>query len=98
MNLNQCREKIDEIDTQLLALLNRRAEMSTVIGMLKTRAGLLIVDAERESEVLRRIARDNPGDLDDQAAARIYRQILDESRRLQARTRVEGIAKAEAGE
>jgi chorismate mutase len=98
MNLNQCREKIDEIDTQLLALLNRRAEMSKVIGMLKTRAGLPIVDAERESEVLRRIVRDNPGDLDDQAAAHIYRQILDESRRLQAMTRAEAIVQAEANE
>lgn len=83
MNLNQCREKIDELDVQILALLNRRAEISRKIGSLKMQAGLPITDAGREAEVLQRVSRDNPGDMTDKAAARIYRQILAESREIQ---------------
>src|SRR5688572_18647728 len=83
MNLNHCREKIDAIDTQILALLNRRAEIAKEIGTIKAIAGLPIVDTAREDTILRTIARDNPGDLDDAAAVRIYRQILDESRNVQ---------------
>lgn len=83
MNLNQCREKIDELDVQILALLNRRAEVSRKIGSLKMQAGLPITDPDREAEILQRVSRDNPGDLADEAAARIYRQILAESREIQ---------------
>jgi chorismate mutase/prephenate dehydratase len=83
MNLGNCREKIDSIDTQILALLNRRSELSKYIGELKANAGLEIIDVDREDVILRRIARDNPGDMEASAAVRIYRQILDESRRIQ---------------
>jgi monofunctional chorismate mutase len=83
MNLDHCREKIDNIDTQILALLNRRAEIAKEIGSIKATAGLPIVDETREDSILRSIARDNPGELDDAAAVRIYRQILDESRNVQ---------------
>ena len=83
MNLNQCREMIDEIDCQILALLNRRAEVSRTIGSLKLKAGLPITDASREAEVLNRVARNNSGDLPDEGASRIYQQILAESREIQ---------------
>lgn len=83
MKLEHCREKIDRIDTQILALLNRRAEIAKEIGSIKAVAGLPIIDATREDAILRTIARDNPGDLCDAAAVRIYRQILDESRQIQ---------------
>ncbi|MDM7920653.1 MAG: chorismate mutase [Pyrinomonadaceae bacterium] len=87
MTLNQCREQIDDIDVQILALLNRRAEISKYIGSLKMQAGLPVADSERELDILRRIARDNPGDLDDGAASRIYESILAESRQIQEKIR-----------
>lgn len=83
MNLSQFREKIDTIDIQILALLNRRAEIAKQIGSIKATSGLPIVDEIREEAILRTIARDNPGDLGDAAAVRIYRQILNESRQVQ---------------
>jgi monofunctional chorismate mutase, high GC gram positive type len=83
MNLNHCREKIDSLDTQILALLNRRAEVAKEIGGIKATVGLPIVDETREAEILSSIARDNPGDLEDAAAVRIFRQILNESRNVQ---------------
>lgn len=83
MNLDECRNKIDEIDTQVLTLLNQRAETAKHIGMLKARAGIPIVDDEREAKILQKVSRGNSGELSDEAAARIYRQILLESRRIQ---------------
>lgn len=83
MNLEQCRKVMDAVDTEILALLNRRADLSRKIGMLKAGAGLPIVDADREDEVLRRIARENAGQISDETAIRIYDEILCESRRIQ---------------
>jgi chorismate mutase len=64
-------------------LLNRRAAVSKKIGAIKLKAGLPLVDADRETEVLRKIVRDNEGTLDDAAAARIHAMIIRECRQLQ---------------
>ncbi len=83
MKLDDCRKVIDEIDSEILILLNRRANLSQRIGLMKTGAGLPIVDETREDTVIRRLIRENPGDLGDAALASIYREILEESRRIQ---------------
>ncbi len=83
MSLENYRESIDAIDTHLLALINRRAELSKEIGRVKIAAGLPIADISREEQVLRTVRRDNPGDIDDEGVERIFRAILDESKRLQ---------------
>ena len=83
MNLDGCRKIIDTIDTEILALLNRRASLSRHIGQIKTSAGLPVIDPAREETVMRRLVRENPGDIGDRALASIYREILGESRRIQ---------------
>ena len=83
MKLEETRKVIDEIDTEILTLLNRRAEMSLQIGLVKMQAGLPIEDPDREESVLRRLVRESAGVIDDTALLRIYRQVLAESRRIQ---------------
>ena len=83
MRLEDSRKQIDEIDSEIVALLNRRALVSRQIGELKTRAGLPVVDIDREDVVLLRIVRDNAGKFDSGSLMRIYREVLDESRRIQ---------------
>jgi len=83
MRLEESRKQIDEIDSEIVALLNRRALVSRQIGELKTRAGLPVVDSDREEVVLRRIVRDNAGAIDPGSLTRIYREVLEESRRIQ---------------
>lgn len=83
MKLEESRKKIDAIDTEILILLNRRAEISKEIGVLKLSAGLPIVDAGREDDILRRIARENEGTMQDKTVVGIYQAILGESRRIQ---------------
>ena len=81
--LDECRKTIDSIDTEILILLNRRAEISKKIGAIKLQAGLPLVDGERETEVIRKIIRENEGSLADDAAVRIYTEIIKESRQIQ---------------
>lgn len=83
MKLEESRRKIDAIDTEILILLNRRAEISREIGAMKMAAGLPVLDEGREDDILRRIARENEGSIGDSAVVGIYRAILQESRRIQ---------------
>jgi chorismate mutase/prephenate dehydratase len=83
MKLDDCRKLIDEVDSEILKLLNRRASLSHRIGVMKTSAGLPILDETREDHVIRRLVRENAGDLGDAALTNIYREILNESRRIQ---------------
>ena len=83
MKLEDSRKLIDETDSEIMTLLNRRASLSRRIGELKTRAGLPVVDLDREEVVLRKIVRDNAGEMDPGSLMRIYREVLEESRRIQ---------------
>jgi chorismate mutase len=83
MKLEESRRKIDAIDTEILILLNRRAEVSKEIGVLKFTAGMPITDTQREDDIIRRIGRENDGAMRDNAVVGIYRAILQESRRIQ---------------
>jgi chorismate mutase/prephenate dehydratase len=95
MKLEETRKLIDEIDTEILELLNRRAEMSLQIGRIKMQAGLPIEDPDREDVVLSRLVRESAGAIDDTALLRIYRQVLAESRRIQREAAAEIRAGAE---
>ncbi|MDT7780050.1 MAG: chorismate mutase [Acidobacteriota bacterium] len=85
MSIEDWRAQIDEIDGELLRLLNRRASLAAQIGALKRHAGLPLYDAGRERDVLARACRDNRGPLDEGAVARIFRRVIRESRRVEAR-------------
>ena len=83
MGLQESRKRIDSIDEQIVTLLNRRAAEVKRIGRLKAAAGIPMIDAERESEVYRRITAENFGQIDNDGLMRIFEQIVSESRRIQ---------------
>jgi len=83
MKINDWRRKIDAIDTALLHLLNLRAELALEVGRLKGKKGLLLRVPSRELEILNRMRKENPGPLGNEAIAKIYQMILDESIRFQ---------------
>jgi monofunctional chorismate mutase len=90
MTLEQKRKDIDDIDAEILALLNRRAEVVRELGQIKLRSGLPLVDWRREAEIIRR-AGDNSGALRDESANRIYRAILREARQIELELTQEGL-------
>ena len=97
MKLDECRKAIDAIDTKILDLLNRRAALSRKIGVIKTAAGLPVIDLHREDMVIRRIGRNSTGEVSLDTAVRIYGEILGESRRIQLSIAAEIAANGEPG-
>ena len=79
------RAEIDTIDTELLRLLNRRAEIALKVGAFKKGDNASLCDHEREREVLTRLSRQNTGPLDEQSVNHIFQRIIDECLHVQQR-------------
>ncbi len=83
MDIEDWREKIDEVDTQILELINKRSEFSIKIGEIKTDKGIPIHSPEREKIIMKRMQKANPGPLSVDGVLRIFERIIDESRKLE---------------
>ena len=83
MTIGDLRRRIDEIDTQLVSLLNARAECALAIGRAKKREGLELYQPGREAEVLEHVQGINSGPLDNGAIKRLFERVIDEARRLE---------------
>jgi chorismate mutase/prephenate dehydratase len=81
--LSKCREKIDDIDRRLVALLNERTCIVEEIGRVKKEAKLAIYEPKRESQVFDNITSSNGGPLSADGLKRIFERIIDEMRRVQ---------------
>ena len=82
------REHIDGVDRELLALLNRRAQLALEVGEIKKREGSAVFRPEREAQVIDGLKAHNPGPLPDHCVAPIWREIMSASRALETPTRV----------
>jgi chorismate mutase len=87
MEISDWRQKIDELDVQIVRLINQRAEAARAIGELKHAAGLPIYEPNREQAVFDRVRKANPGPLDDTELLHVYERIIDVMRTLQRRDR-----------
>lgn len=81
--LENPRAEIDAIDSEILRLLNRRAEIALLVGEAKSRSETSLCDPSRESGVLGRVREANVGPFDDQSVTNIFQRIIDESLHLQ---------------
>lgn len=87
-DLVDLRARIDELDRQLVALLNERAEAARAAGRAKTAAGRRAIrDSGREREVLVRVAMANQGPLPQADLLSIYRRLFRATRALETRDR-----------
>ncbi len=77
--LNKLREKIDDIDLEILRLLNKRTEVVLEIGKAKKDKHLNIHSPGREREILERLKKLNPGPFPNDVLKLIYREILSAS-------------------
>ena len=83
MDIDDWRQKIDELDSQLLDLLNRRARCAVEIGRIKNASGQPIRVPEREMAILKRLQEVNSGPLTGAAVSRLFSQIIEEMRDLE---------------
>ena len=86
MDIEDIRQKINRLDSELLRIFNERAALALEIGHLKKQRDLPIYDPKREKLIFERMTRENPGPLDDSAIIRLFERVIDESRSLE-RTR-----------
>lgn len=82
MPLSQIRQKIDEVDARLLALLNERAALVHEVGEIKRREGTSIFAPDREERLLRSLSdrnRELGGTFPETALRAVYREIMSAS-------------------
>ncbi len=82
------RGQIDSLDSDLLAMLNRRAALALEVGELKKHEGSAVFRPEREAQVIDALKARNPGPLLSQSVAPIWREIMSACRALESPTRI----------
>jgi chorismate mutase len=75
--LGALRERVDGIDTQLLALLNARAAVVRDIYVLKERQGVPRFNQARTEAILLRLIEENQGPLTAQEVRDVFRPLLE---------------------
>ena len=84
MELTKYRDQINEIDDQILALLQKRAEISKQVGEVKAETGVAQVYVpHRQKQIIERLKARNHGEFPETALETIWTEILSASRSLQ---------------
>ena len=86
MESDDWRKRIDDLNDELIALLNRRAVFAAEIGKIKKAKGLPVFDAGREESVLTRVsemAASAGGPLPPESVCNIFRTIMEETRKVE---------------
>ena len=76
MDLDALRLRLDTIDDQILALLERRADVGSGVALAKKNAGLPAYDPERERAVLDRLAQRGAGRFPRESIVAVYREVM----------------------
>jgi len=76
MKIHELRKKINAIDSQILELLNRRAEIVIKVGEEKAQEGLDYHVPQREEEIYYRLTQENRGPFPTSAIRAVFREIL----------------------
>jgi chorismate mutase len=83
MDIEDWRQKIDDLDRQLVRLMNERAECAHEIGKLKRDSAMPIYEPDRERIIFQNIARVNAGPLSDVQLRQVYERLVDVMRQIQ---------------
>jgi len=82
------RQQIDQVDSQLLQLLNQRAQLAEKVGNIKRAEGSPFFRPDRVAQVLEKIQSLNIGPLKNQHVSAIWREIMSACLALEAPQRV----------
>ncbi len=87
-SLDELRVLIDEMDTSLIELLNKRASLVVEVGQSKRGTGVPVYAPHREQEVLQRVLDANKGPLPGRSIEGIYRELMSGSFALERPLRI----------
>ena len=82
------RVKIDQLDQQLLSMLNERARVAQEVGEIKRAEGSPFFRPDRVAQVIGKITQGNPGPLQNEHVASIWREIMSACLALESPQRV----------
>ena len=83
MEIKDYRDKIDNIDKNIGALLNERLNVCREIGKLKKDRNIPVTDEEREKTVIGRVCESGDCSENREAIGNIYQAIFDETKKIQ---------------
>ena len=83
MDLVQLREQIDEIDSQIVQLYEKRMEVAKGIAEYKLSVGKKVFDKQREVEKLEKVSSLAHNDFNAKGVKELFEQIMSVSRKLQ---------------
>ncbi|MFH1152602.1 MAG: prephenate dehydratase [Pseudomonadota bacterium] len=86
--LEKLRAGIDEIDTQIVGLINKRLLIGKQIGDIKQEKGSDVLDKSREKKVLERLKKINSGPADEDVLGYIFSVIMTATRQIQKSHRI----------
>jgi len=81
--INKIREKINEIDKNILKLLNERASLSKKIVDIKIKKNLPVCDPEREKNIIETLKKLNEGPLKHRDVEEVITAIIKVCKNLQ---------------
>ena len=81
--VRELRERVDEVDRELIRALNERARIVQEIMTLKAEVGAPVYDPKREEEILQRVVKMNTGPIYDSSMRDIFELILHRIRDLE---------------
>jgi chorismate mutase len=81
--IEELRERVDEVDRQLIRILNERARIVQEMVAIKAEAGKPLFDPKREEEILQKVAEENEGPIYDSSMREIFELILHRIRDLE---------------
>ncbi len=81
MELSEIREKIDEVDQELLALFLKRMSLSAKAAKFKAEKGMKTLDENREKQILDKVSAESAHL--EQYSRRLYEKIFELSREYQ---------------
>ena len=83
MDLQELRKEIDEIDEQIVALYEKRMDISSQVADFKIQNGKKVFDKEREGEKLRKVQSMTHNEFNSLGIRDLFEQIMSMSRKLQ---------------
>jgi len=88
VSLEELRQRIDQIDLQLVHMLNERARVVVEIGKLKSQVERPVYAPDREKQVLDHVVQANQGPLPERTIKAIWREMMSGSLALEKRLRI----------
>ena len=82
-DLQECRQRIDEIDTQIVELFEKRMKVCEEVARYKIHTGKKVLDPEREHAKLEDIRKKAHGAFNKLGAQELFQQIMAISRKRQ---------------